>query len=156
MKMLALLVSQRLGLFQQEFIVVSIRAFIYAGVLLCGLLWLGGPWPAAGGQDAQVAKAPAATPVALIKVKKDFKVELLYSVPPKTQGSWVAMCVAPKGRLIVSDQDGKLFRVTPPSLGQSAGTKVEPIKVDIGEAQGLLWAFDSLYVVVNRARKYAN
>ena len=31
---------------------------------------------------------------------------------------------------------------------------VEPIDVPIGEAQGLLWAFDSLYVVVNRGRRY--
>ena len=31
----------------------------------------------------------------------------------------------------------------------AAETKVEPIAVEIGEAQGLLWAFDSLYVVVN-------
>ena len=30
--------------------------------------------------------------------------------------------------------------------------KVEPIDVAIGEAHGLLWAFDSLYVVVNRGR----
>ena len=89
-------------------------------------------------------------------MKKDFKVELLYSVPPKTEGSWVSMCVDPKGRLIVSDQDGKLYRVTPPPLGQTAGTKVEPINVAIGEAQGLLWANDSLYVVVNQARKYKN
>ena len=32
--------------------------------------------------------------------------------------------------------------------------KVEPIPVEIGEAQGLLWAFDSLYVVVNAGGKY--
>jgi len=30
-------------------------------------------------------KKPTATPVELIRVKKDFKVELLYSVPPKQQ-----------------------------------------------------------------------
>jgi putative heme-binding domain-containing protein len=94
------------------------------------------------------------TPVSRIKVKKGFKVELLHSVLPKTQGSWVSMCVDPKGRLIVSDQYGKLFRVTPPALGEVAGTKVEPINLDIGEAQGLLWAFDSLYVVVSQSDKY--
>ena len=109
-----------------------------------------------GGKKKKATVQPTATPVSLIKIKKDFKVELLYSVPPKTQGSWVSMCVDPKGRLIVSDQDGKLYRVTPPPLGQSAGIKVEPINVAIGEAQGLLWAFDSLYVVVNQARKYSN
>ena len=30
------------------------------------------------------------------------------------------------------------------------------MNVDIGEAQGLLWAFDSLYVSVNRGQKYAS
>src|SRR5262249_5627126 len=55
---------------------------------------------------------PTATPIELIKAKKDFKVELLYSVPKAKQGSWVCMCVDPKGRLITSDQYGKLYRVT--------------------------------------------
>ena len=98
----------------------------------------------------------AATPVALIRVKNDFQVELLHSALPKTQGSWVSMCVDPKGRLIVSDQFGKLFRITPPPLGQALQTRVEPIAVDIGEAQGLLWAFDSLYVVVSQSQKYSS
>src|SRR5262249_20714343 len=49
-----------------------------------------------------------------IRVAKDFKIELLYTVPRETQGSWVAMCGDPKGRLIVSDQNGALYRVTLP------------------------------------------
>ena len=86
---------------------------------------------------------------------KGFKVELLYSVPQEEQGSWVSLAVDPKGRLIASDQYGKLYRVTPPPIGSRAEeTRVEPIAVDIGEAHGLLWAFDSLYVVVNRAGKF--
>jgi putative heme-binding domain-containing protein len=98
-----------------------------------------------------------ATPIELIKAKKDFKVELLYSVPRDKQGSWVSMCVDPKGRLITSDQAGKLYRVTPPAIGAPADTlKVEVLPVDLGEAQGLVWAFDSLYVVVNRAKKYTS
>ena len=43
-----------------------------------------------------------------LKVIKDFKAELLYSVPKDQQGSWVNLCVDPKGRLIVSDQYGAL------------------------------------------------
>jgi putative heme-binding domain-containing protein len=93
-------------------------------------------------------RPPSATPADQLKVAKDFKVELLYSVPKEKQGSWVNMCVDPKGRLIVSDQYGGLFRVTPSPI------QIEPIPVAIGEAQGLLWAFDSLYVVVNRGKKY--
>lgn len=100
-------------------------------------------------------KKPSATPVELIKAKKDFKVELLYTVPRATQGSWVSLCSDDKGRLIASDQYGKLYRITPPAIGGKAeDTKVEEIPVDLGEAQGLLWAFDSLYVVVNRGKKY--
>ena len=100
-------------------------------------------------------KKPTATPIELIKVKKDFKVELLYSVPKATQGSWVSMTVDGKGRLIASDQYGKLYRITPPALGGKADdTKVEELPVELGEAHGLLWAFDSLYVVVNEGRKY--
>src|SRR3954451_9354657 len=65
---------------------------------------------------ADDGKAPQATPVSQIKVAKDFRVELLYSVP-RDQGSWVSMCTDDKGRLIVSDQaSAGLFRVTPPAV----------------------------------------
>ena len=47
-----------------------------------------------------------ATPLERIKVMKDFKVELLYSVPAAEQGSWVNLCVDGKGRIIASDQYG--------------------------------------------------
>ena len=97
-----------------------------------------------------VVKEPLATDPATMKVAKGFKVELLYSVPKNEQGSWVCMCVDPKGRLIVSDQYGALYRVTPPGIGgKSEDTKVQKIGAKIGMAQGLVWAFDSLYVVVN-------
>jgi putative heme-binding domain-containing protein len=96
------------------------------------------------------AKTPTATPGESLKVLKDFKAELLYSVPKETQGSWVNMCVDPKGRLIVSDQHGPLYRITPPPLGsKSEMTKVEKLDLPLGGAHGLLWAFDSLYVMVN-------
>src|SRR5947209_8153536 len=67
------------------------------------------------------ADSGRATPIERIKVAKDFKVELLYTVPRARQGSWVSMCVAPGGRLIVSDQGGAgLFEVTPPPPGGAA------------------------------------
>jgi len=90
---------------------------------------------------------PRATPPDAIRVAPGFRVELLYSVPKSRQGSWVAMTPDPKGRLIVSDQYGSLYRVTPGR--DEAATKVEKLKVPIGQAQGLLYAYDSLYVTVN-------
>ncbi len=91
---------------------------------------------------------PAVTPANQLKVPKDFKVELLHTVPQADQGSWVALCTEKNGRLIVSDQYGKLYRLTPPALGTTDGLKIQPIDLPVGQAQGLLYAFDSLYVMV--------
>ncbi|HXG48416.1 MAG TPA: c-type cytochrome [Methylomirabilota bacterium] len=107
--------------------------------LVLGMLVLGGFLPPAG----------AATGVEQLKVAKDFKVELLYTVPKDKEGSWVAMCTDPKGRLLVSDQYGKLYRITPPPPPATTPVAVQPVPLEIGHAQGLLYAFDSLYVMVN-------
>jgi len=94
--------------------------------------------------------AQESTPAGRIHVKEGFHVERLYSVPKDQQGSWVSMCVDDKGRLIVSDQYGGLYRMTPPPPGGTlAASAVESLEVDMGHAQGLLYAFDSLYAVVN-------
>ncbi len=91
------------------------------------------------------AAQDAATPADKITLPDGFRAELLYSVPFDTQGSWVSLTVDPKGRLIASDQYGKLYRITPPAAGKAI--HVEPLAVDAGTAHGLLYAFDSLYVV---------
>lgn len=134
--------------------------------ILCGLVLIASLATAQEGkkrgrrndQPAPDDGRPAqATKVEQIKVAKDFRVELLYSVP-RNQGSWVSMCLDPQGRLIICDQGGAgFFRVTPPALGEAGGTpKVEPMPIQwpdgsgaMSGAQGLLWAFDSLYVMVN-------
>ena len=95
---------------------------------------------------------PRATAPERITLAKGFKVELLYSVPQTEQGSWVSMTVDNRGRLIVSDQDGALYRVTIPTAdksGKSQKIAVERLAIEIGQAQGLLYAANSLYVVVN-------
>ena len=95
-------------------------------------------------------RIPTATPVEEIKIAEGFRVELLYSVPKVDQGSWVAMCQDDQGRLIVSDQYGALYRFPLPELGHPLSpTDIEKIELDIGGAQGLLYAFDSLYAVLN-------
>jgi putative heme-binding domain-containing protein len=113
-----------------------------------------------------------------IRLPEGFEIELLYSVPRDEQGSWVAMCQDDKGRFIVSDQYGGIFRFPIPAPGK----KLDPASIEqityssdapprkgetraiseenpptpaqlalpqIGHAQGLCYAFDSLYVVVN-------
>jgi putative heme-binding domain-containing protein len=84
-----------------------------------------------------------------------FQVERLFTVPKETLGSWVCLAVDGKGRLLASDQEGRgICRITPPPIGTSDETKVELLDLAIdgkrvSGAQGMLWAFDSLYVCCN-------
>ena len=98
--------------------------------------------------DVLASLKPSVSAASEITVPEGFRVELLHALDDH-EGSWVAMCVDPKGRLIASDAGGGLVRITPPPIGgDPAATKLETIKLDIGHANGLLWAFDSLYVMV--------
>ena len=105
--------------------------------------------------DAVTEKAGnRATPVERIKVAKGFKAELLYSVPGETQGSWVNLCTDSKGRLLVSDQFGGLYRITPPAAGATlSAADIKPVPADIRAVNGMVWAFDALYVGVNDYEK---
>lgn len=84
-----------------------------------------------------------------------FQAERLFTVPKDTLGSWVCLTTDNKGRLIASDQTEKgLVRVTPSPIGSQVATQVEllPVRFDgklVSSAQGLLWAFDSLYITIN-------
>jgi putative heme-binding domain-containing protein len=98
--------------------------------------------PAIGGNKA--------TPIDRITVAKDFKVELLYSVPGQEQGSWVNLCTDDKGRILVSDQFGGMYRITPPPPGEPLDpATIEEVPADIRAVNGMVWAFDALYVGVN-------
>ncbi len=101
--------------------------------------------------------------IAALKLSPDFHAEHLYSPGLHDQGSWVAMTFDNKGRMIACDQYGNLYRLTIPAIG--ADTSKEKISIDsiilhipgdtsrkasrIGFAHGLLYAFNSLYVMVN-------
>lgn len=85
-----------------------------------------------------------------LRLPDGFKAEKLYDVPGE-QGSWVSITHDPQGRLITSDQYGGLYRITP----RESGAEVEKIPLNIGFAQGLLCAFDSLYVVSHGVPKWA-
>ncbi len=90
------------------------------------------------------------SPSAELTLPDGFRYEVLHSPMAADSSSWVALAVDGEGRLIASDQFGALYRVVPPPLGSDPRrTQVERIDLDIGRAQGLLWAFGSLYVVVN-------
>lgn len=97
----------------------------------------------------------AVTPAELITVPPGFKVELLKEAGQR-DGSWICMTADSEGRLYISPQGsipetgfkkdspwGGLVRAT---IGASGVEKWERVPVPVGDAMGMLWAFDSLYV----------
>ena len=102
-------------------------------------------------------KSLVATNTDDLVVAKGFQVELLYDVPKDLQGSWVNMCALPDGKLIVSDQYGSLYEVVPAQIDDAAtSTKVTKLELELGMAHGLLWAFDSLFAMVNGGKTYTS
>jgi len=108
--------------------------------------------------------SPADSKIGKLKVLPGFQAEHLYSPGENEQGSWVAMTFDNKGRMITSDQYGAIYRIVLPAQGDTAKVDVEKLvigseadrnadtttlKVGMGFAQGLLYAFNSLYVMVN-------
>lgn len=85
-------------------------------------------------------------------IANDFKLELLYRPNATTQGQWVPMAWDTKGRLIVASYNSDhLLRLTIPTVGSNAPVQTEMILENVGAAEGLLVAFDSLYMNVNRS-----
>ncbi|MGK0184729.1 MAG: putative heme-binding domain-containing protein [Verrucomicrobiales bacterium] len=98
--------------------------------------------PAIGGNKA--------TPIANITKPEGFNVELIYSVPGVEQGSWVNLCNDDKGRIYASDQYGGLYRFAPPAPGKELKPDdVQKLPLDVRAVNGMLFAFDALYVGVN-------
>ena len=109
------------------------------------------------GKGAEESK-PLHPKVAKLKLPEGFKAEHLYSPGEHEQGSWVGMTFDDKGRMIATDQYGALYRLEIPVIGSdSLAPKVEKLKIGTGPddkigmgfAQGVLFAFNSLYVMVN-------
>ncbi|KQS28249.1 c-type cytochrome [Dyadobacter sp. Leaf189] len=99
---------------------------------------------------------PPGSKVDKIKLPEGFKAEHLYSPSEEQNGSWVSMTFDNKGRMITSDQYGGLFRLVLPPIGSTEKPTVETLKVEgdtakvaMGYAHGLLYAFNSLYVMIN-------
>ena len=103
--------------------------------------------------EIQVSKDPK---IANLKLPAGFHADHLYGPSENGEGSWVSMTFDDKGRIIASDQYGGLFRMKVPTIGDTVTKiKVEALKISsdtgisMGYAHGLLYAFNSLYVVIN-------
>jgi putative heme-binding domain-containing protein len=109
------------------------------------------PWGNIAAATA-TSSGKVATPAESLTVADGFKVELLRSALPG-EGSWVAMTVDPKGRLIISPQGNEpMLRVTLDAKGQIA--KLDKLNIAVKGAMGLLYAFDALYINGQGAQGY--
>ncbi len=119
---------------------------------------IGTSWISMQGADSVITKGDNPK-LDKLKLQPGFKAEHLYSPSDNKQGSWVAMAFDDKGRMITSDQYGFLYRLELPPIGSGAQPKIEKLAIGVvapgdttvgmGYAQGLLYAFNSLYVMVN-------
>lgn len=92
-----------------------------------------------------------------LSIPPGFKLDTLYSPGLHNQGSWVALAKGENGTMYSSDQYGNLYQFPMPAPGERLNpADVDSIDLDIGEANGLLWAFNSLYVSVNKTWKEDN
>ncbi|MBN8859443.1 MAG: c-type cytochrome [Sphingobacteriales bacterium] len=102
--------------------------------------------------------------LAKLKLPEGFHAEHLFGPSENEDGSWVSMTFDDKGRLIASDQYGGLYRMKLPPIGDTSKPVVEKLMVGLdtipgtdstrpvvrmGYAHGLLYAFNSLYVMIN-------
>lgn len=86
-----------------------------------------------------------------LDLPEGFAYDYIYSPSAAEQGTWVALAFDDEGSLYASDQHGALYKM---NLGDTAPggrprVQVDSLDLRIGKANGLLWAFDALYVVVN-------
>lgn len=113
-------------------------------VQLVGKLGVG-PWGDVFSKEASLAAGSNG-----FRVPPGFQVEKLFTLPKEELGSWVCLTVDPKGRILASDQGNKgICRITPSPIGSKEPTKVELLDLKISSAQGMLFAFGSLYLSVN-------
>ena len=115
--------------------------------------------------EVPVTKQSSDPKIANLKLPEGFNADHLLGPSENGEGSWVSMTFDDKGRLIASDQYGALYRMQVPAIGDTiTKIKVERLdiptdkdaaadtshkKISIGYAHGLLYAFNSLYVMIN-------
>ncbi len=121
-----------------------------------------GPWGVAGlrgpGGSGGSSKNSGPLEGSDLTVAEGFSAELLYTVPKAEQGSWVSICREPSGGYYTCDQgDLGLYHITVSEGGvevKRIDLKMPDSDKQLSGAQGLLWAFDSLWFHRNGGNLY--
>lgn len=78
-----------------------------------------------------------------------FEITLVRKALPE-EGSWISMAFDPQGRLTVSREDRGLLQMTLAEDHKSV-TKVEPVKLEVDEVRGMVYADGLLYLNANNS-----
>lgn len=79
-----------------------------------------------------------------------FELEDLYHPSSNGQGSWVALAQG-ADKIYACDQRGKIYTFKAPAAGETIdASEVDSLDLNIGEAHGLFWSHNALYVAVNK------
>ena len=128
----------------------ALRSCLFAAAAIVPRLLPAAPWQASPERMPVVVRGTPDAGADAFAVPAGFSVERLFDVPQNELGSWVCLASDPRGRIYASDQQDKgLVRITPTPLDGARPTVVERVPAAISGAQGMLWAFDALYVVRN-------
>jgi putative heme-binding domain-containing protein len=80
----------------------------------------------------------------LLETLPGFKVELVRTAAPATEGSWISIVKDPQGRLLLgAERKEPITRVT---IKDGKVVQAEILKIPLTEVMGMLFAFDSLYI----------
>lgn len=127
-----------------------------AVILVVGVLARWRPAPAPSGpavvvrqaEGSRVAHNPRVDPG--VRTLPGFEAELLYRPDLEREGSWVALCAGQGNELFAADQYGRIYVVTPPAIDDFyTDVRISTLNLQLEGAQGLCWAFDSLYVMAS-------
>lgn len=84
-------------------------------------------------------------------IPEGFELEELYRPSTHDQGTWVSLAEGQNGLFYACDQRGDIYQFKMPGPGEVLDSiNVDSVDLNIGYAHGMLWAFNSLYVAVNR------
>ena len=82
-------------------------------------------------------------------IPEGFTLDEVFDVGEAGFGSWVSLTEGPDNQFFACDQYGKIFTFKMPPIGEKLTKEnIDSIDLNIGYAHGLLYAFNSLYVVV--------
>lgn len=85
-----------------------------------------------------------------VRTLPGFEAELLYRPDLGREGSWVALCAGRGNELFAADQYGRIYVVSPPAVDDFySDVQITTLDLQLEGAQGLCWAFDSLYVMAS-------